>query len=42
MTIRIVADSTCDLPQRVVREYGISIVPLYIQAGGRSYREGWK
>jgi DegV family protein with EDD domain len=40
MPIRIVADSTCDLPQQVIREYGIGIVPLHIQAGGRSYRDG--
>ncbi|MBN1437880.1 MAG: DegV family protein [Anaerolineales bacterium] len=40
MTIRIVTDSTCDLPQKAVREYGIGVVPLYIQAGGRSYLDG--
>jgi DegV family protein with EDD domain len=40
MTIRIVTDSTCDLPQKIIQQLGISIVPLYIQAGGRSYQDG--
>ncbi len=40
MTIRIVTDSTCDLPQEVILEYGINIIPLYIHAGGREYRDG--
>jgi DegV family protein with EDD domain len=40
MTIRIVTDSTCDLPQEVVLEYGIGIIPLYIHAGGREFRDG--
>jgi fatty acid-binding protein DegV len=30
MAIRIVTDSTCDLPEAVVTEHGITIVPLYI------------
>ena len=40
MTIRIVTDSTCDLPQDAVARHGITIVPLYIQAGGKSYLDG--
>jgi DegV family protein with EDD domain len=40
MTIRIVTDSACDLPQEIIRKYGISIIPFYIHAGGRAYQDG--
>jgi DegV family protein with EDD domain len=40
MAIRIVTDSTCDLPQEIVRRYGIAVVPLAIHAGGKTYRDG--
>jgi DegV family protein with EDD domain len=35
--IRIVTDSACDLPQSVVDELGIEIVPLTIRIDGREY-----
>jgi DegV family protein with EDD domain len=37
MTVRIVTDSTSDLPQDVVGAYGIEVVPTYINVDGRSY-----
>jgi DegV family protein with EDD domain len=40
MTVRIVTDSTCDLPQDVLHEYGIKVVPLYVNFGPRSYLDG--
>ena len=40
MTIRIVTDSTCDLPQEVVEAYGITVLPLYINFGEESYLDG--
>ena len=40
MTIRIVTDSTCDLPEDVVAKYGITVVPLYINFGAESYLDG--
>jgi DegV family protein with EDD domain len=40
MTIRIVTDSTCDLPESVVEQYGITVIPLYINFGARSYLDG--
>jgi DegV family protein with EDD domain len=40
MTIRIVTDSTCDLPQKIIQQHGITVIPLFIQAGGRSYVDG--
>lgn len=40
MTIRIVADSTCDLPQELIARHGITIIPMYINVGSQSYRDG--
>lgn len=40
MSIKIVTDSTCDLPQSVVADYGIAVVPLYINIGRQSYLDG--
>jgi DegV family protein with EDD domain len=38
--IRIVTDSTCDLPAEMIAQYGIGVVPLYINIAGKSYLEG--
>ncbi len=35
MTIRIVTDTTCDLPDAILKEHGIETVPLYIYIGGK-------
>jgi DegV family protein with EDD domain len=40
MSIRIVTDSTCDLPAEIVAQYGITVVPLYINVGSESYLDG--
>lgn len=40
MTVRIITDSTCDLPAKIIAEYGIRVVPLYIQVGTREYLDG--
>ncbi|MDD4923511.1 MAG: DegV family protein [Dehalococcoidales bacterium] len=40
MTVKIVTDSTSDLPQELIHEYGITIVPAYVQFGGKTYRDG--
>ena len=40
MTIRIVTDSTCDLPSDTVTRFGIRIVPMYINVGSQSYLDG--
>jgi DegV family protein with EDD domain len=39
MTIRIVTDSTADLPTQIVEELGITIVPLYVRFGEKVYRD---
>ena len=38
--IRIVTDSTCDLPPEIINRYGIRVVPLYINIGGKGYLDG--
>ncbi len=40
MSIKIVTDSTCDLPTDVVSNLGITVVPLYINVGQASYLDG--
>jgi DegV family protein with EDD domain len=37
MSIKIVTDSACDLPEGMAEKYGITIVPLYITLSGKSY-----
>ena len=38
--IRIVTDSTCDLPEELMAEHGIGVVPIHIQFGAETYRDG--
>ena len=38
--IKISADSTCDLSPMLLNRYGISVTPLYINMGGKAYRDG--
>ncbi len=40
MAVKIVTDSTCDLPPSVIERYGITVVPLYINVGDESYLDG--
>lgn len=40
MSIRVVTDSTCDLPEETARELAITVVPAYINIGDRSYLDG--
>ena len=40
MAVKIVTDSNCDLPADLVAKYGITIVPLYINIGKKSYLDG--
>ena len=40
MSIRVVTDSTCDLPAELIEEYGITVVPLYINFIDGSYLDG--
>lgn len=38
--VRVVTDSTADLPARLAREEGIRVVPLMVRFGERIYRDG--
>jgi len=40
MKIRIVTDSTCDLPEQTVSRHKISVIPLHINQGYNSFRDG--
>jgi DegV family protein with EDD domain len=40
MTIKIVTDSTCDLPENVIQKLGITVVPLYINLFDKGYLDG--
>jgi DegV family protein with EDD domain len=40
MPVRIVTDSTCDLPAETIAQYGIRVVPLYINVGKEGYLDG--
>jgi DegV family protein with EDD domain len=40
MTIRIVSDSTCDIPEETAAAYGIAVIPAYVNIGNDSYLDG--
>lgn len=40
MAIKIIADSTCDLSEDLLKKYDISIIPLCIVMGDNSYNDG--
>lgn len=40
MRIRIVTDSTCDLPEEIIHRHKISVIPLTINVGERSFLDG--
>lgn len=40
MGIKIISDSTCDLSKELIEQYNISIIPLCIVMGDKSYYDG--
>jgi len=40
LTVRVVTDSTADLPPELARQWGITVVPATVQFGQESYRDG--
>jgi DegV family protein with EDD domain len=40
MSIRIVTDSTCDLPDDLIQKHGITVIPMFIHVGSQQYRDG--
>ncbi len=39
-SIKIVTDSTCDLPISLVEEFDILVIPCYVNMNGKSYLDG--
>src|SRR3989304_1872037 len=40
LKVRLVTDSTCDLPPDLVLRYGVLVVPAVLNMEGKSYRDG--
>jgi len=40
MTIKIVTDSTADLPPQLAKEHGITVVPVYLRFGDEVFHDG--
>ena len=40
MTVKVVTDSVADLPPQVVKELGITVIPILIRFGTDIYRDG--
>jgi DegV family protein with EDD domain len=40
MAVKIITDSTSDLPAEVARKLGITVIPLYVHFGSEAYRDG--
>jgi len=40
VAVRIVTDSTCDLPLDILKELDIAVLPMHLLFGTKSYREG--
>ncbi|MEX1376468.1 MAG: DegV family protein [Eubacteriales bacterium] len=40
MAIKIITDSTCDLPQEIVEQYNIEVLPLKVIFGKKEYVDG--
>ena len=40
MSVKIIADSTCDLSKDLLEKYDISVLPLHIVLGDKEYKDG--
>ncbi len=40
MTIRIVTDSSCDLPSGLIEQYGIRVLPCYVVVDDQTFKDG--
>ena len=40
MTVKVVTDSVADLPADVVKDLGITVIPLLVRFGEEVYRDG--
>ena len=42
MSVKIIADSTCDLSEELLKKYHVSILPLHIVLGENEYKDGFE
>jgi DegV family protein with EDD domain len=40
MKVQVITDSTSDMPQGIVDQLGIRVVPIYLRFGDKTYRDG--
>lgn len=40
MKIRLITDSTCDLPEEIVSQHAITVIPLAISVGSKTFLDG--
>ncbi len=40
MTIRIVTDSSCDLPSDLIQQHGITVLPCYVVVDDQTFKDG--
>jgi DegV family protein with EDD domain len=40
MAVKIVTDSSADIPEEIAQELDITVIPLYIRFGDKTYRDG--
>jgi DegV family protein with EDD domain len=40
MKIKVITDSTNDLPPEIIEQYGISVIPMYIHIGDQGFQDG--
>ena len=40
MTVKVLTDSTCDLPQEVAHGLGVQVIPLNVHFGDETYKDG--
>jgi DegV family protein with EDD domain len=40
MRIKVVTDSACDVPEELIKQFDITVVPNYINIGNQSFRDG--
>lgn len=38
--IKIITDSTCDLPKDIIEKFDIDVIPVYLNLNSKSYRDG--
>jgi len=40
MKVQVITDSTCDMPEGLVKKLGIKVLPIYLRFGEKTYRDG--